>query len=87
VFNLSPRCWVTLALLPVVMAVTGGADGARADQASVCEAPPSPPPADRYRADILIVVYHPGDEMMVTGYLARVLYDEHKRVAVTPFVQ
>jgi LmbE family N-acetylglucosaminyl deacetylase len=82
VFHLSSRCWVTLALLPVVMAATGGAARARAGQAPVPEAAPSPPPDDRYKADILVVVAHPDDETMVTGYLARAIYDEHKRVAV-----
>jgi LmbE family N-acetylglucosaminyl deacetylase len=40
-------------------------------------------PADpRYKADILVVVAHPDDEVMVTGYLAREIYDHQKRVAV-----
>jgi LmbE family N-acetylglucosaminyl deacetylase len=41
-----------------------------------------PPPDDRYKADILLVIAHPDDETAVTGYLARAIYDEHKRVAV-----
>lgn len=40
------------------------------------------PPDDRFKADILIVVAHPDDETEVTGYLARAIFDEHKRVAV-----
>src|SRR5436305_3994612 len=40
------------------------------------------PPDDRFKADILIVAAHPDDETMVTGYLARAIFDEHKRVAV-----
>ncbi len=41
------------------------------------------PSADeRYRADILLVVAHPDDEGGATPYLARAIYDEHKRVAV-----
>ena len=40
-------------------------------------------PADpRYKADILLVVAHPDDEVMATAYLAREIYDNHKRVAV-----
>jgi LmbE family N-acetylglucosaminyl deacetylase len=40
-------------------------------------------PADpRYKADILLVVAHPDDEVMATSYLAREIYDSHKRVAV-----
>ena len=41
-----------------------------------------PPPDDRYKADILLVIAHPDDETAVTGYLARAIFDEHKRVAV-----
>ncbi len=41
-----------------------------------------PAPDDRYKADLLIVVAHPDDETMVTGYLGRAIYDLHKRVAV-----
>lgn len=37
---------------------------------------------ERMRADILVVVAHPDDEGGVTPYLARAIYDEHKRVAV-----
>src|ERR1041385_6361843 len=39
-------------------------------------------PDDRYKADILVVVAHPDDESgCIAGYMARVLYDRHKRVA------
>ena len=37
---------------------------------------------ERMKADILVVVAHPDDEGGVTPYLARAIYDEHKRVAV-----
>ncbi|MGH9613801.1 MAG: PIG-L family deacetylase, partial [Bryobacteraceae bacterium] len=37
---------------------------------------------DRYKADILLIVAHPDDETAVTGYLARALFEQHKRVAV-----
>jgi LmbE family N-acetylglucosaminyl deacetylase len=40
------------------------------------------PPDDRFKADILVIVAHPDDETMVTGYLAKAIFDEHKRVAV-----
>jgi LmbE family N-acetylglucosaminyl deacetylase len=40
------------------------------------------PPDERFKADILLVVAHPDDETEVTGYLARAIFDEHKRVAV-----
>lgn len=39
-------------------------------------------PDERFKTDILVVVAHPDDEAAVTPYLARAIYDEHKRVAV-----
>ncbi len=50
--------------------------------AQLTTAPPVPPPDHRYKADILVIVAHPDDETLITGYLARAIYDEHKRVAV-----
>src|SRR5206468_1611344 len=53
-----------------------------ADDGLVPEAPRSPAPDERFKADILVVVAHPDDETMVSAYLAKAVYDEHKRVAV-----
>jgi LmbE family N-acetylglucosaminyl deacetylase len=39
-------------------------------------------PDDRYKADILVVVAHPDDDTLITTYLARAIFDLHKRVAV-----
>jgi LmbE family N-acetylglucosaminyl deacetylase len=55
---------------------------------SVCfgqlpEAPPSPGPDARYKADILVMVAHPDDESLIASYLAREAVDGHKRIAVT----
>jgi LmbE family N-acetylglucosaminyl deacetylase len=36
----------------------------------------------RFKADILVVVAHPDDEAFFTPYVARAMYDMHKRVAV-----
>jgi LmbE family N-acetylglucosaminyl deacetylase len=36
----------------------------------------------RYKADILVVVAHPDDEAFFTPYVARAIYDMHKKVAV-----
>src|SRR5205814_569790 len=52
------------------------------DNPQVPDAPPSPGPDERFKADILVVVAHPDDETMVSAYLAKAVYDEHKRVAV-----
>lgn len=40
------------------------------------------PPDERFKLDILVIVAHPDDETEVTGYLARAIFDEHKRVGV-----
>src|SRR5258707_146865 len=39
-------------------------------------------PDMRFKADILVVVAHPDDETLVTSYLAREVYDQHRSVAV-----
>jgi LmbE family N-acetylglucosaminyl deacetylase len=39
-------------------------------------------PDARYKADVLAVVAHPDDDVLIGGYLARISLDEHKRVAV-----
>ena len=50
--------------------------------AAIAQAIKPVPPDDRFKADILLIVAHPDDETAVTGYLARAIFDEHKRVAV-----
>ena len=44
--------------------------------------PQRPGPDDRFKADILVFVAHPDDETEVSAYLAKAIYDEHRRVAV-----
>jgi LmbE family N-acetylglucosaminyl deacetylase len=39
-------------------------------------------PDPRYKADILLVVAHPDDDTLASTYLARAIFDQHKRVAV-----
>ncbi|HEY6328128.1 MAG TPA: PIG-L family deacetylase [Blastocatellia bacterium] len=46
------------------------------------KAPPNVPPDDRYKTDILLIVAHPDDEGEISGYLARAIFDQHKRVAI-----
>jgi len=48
----------------------------------VAQVSTEPPPDDRYKVDILVMVAHPDDETEVSGYLARAIFDQHKRVAV-----
>jgi len=50
--------------------------------AELPKAPPVPHPDDRFKADILVVVAHPDDETEIGGYLAKAIYEEHRRVAV-----
>src|SRR5690349_799247 len=39
-------------------------------------------PDERYKTDILLIVAHPDDDTIVSSYLARAVFDQHKRVAV-----
>lgn len=50
--------------------------------AGPAKAPPLFPPDARYKADVLLVVAHPDDDVVIGGYLARITLDQHKRVAV-----
>ena len=45
------------------------------------QAPPNPQPDARYKLDILIVVGHPDDDISVTSYVAKLIEQQHKRVA------
>jgi len=50
--------------------------------ASAQQAPPYPEPDSRYKVDILEVVGHPDDDIMFTAYVAKLIEQQHKRVAV-----
>src|SRR6202789_1641466 len=67
-------------LLALGSSVTGSQNtaGSKPDSYRANNRPPDP----RYKADILRVVAHPDDEVMATAYLAREIFDNHKRVAV-----
>lgn len=45
-------------------------------------APALLPPDARYKADLLVVVAHPDDDVLIGAYLARLSLDRHKRIAV-----
>jgi len=46
-------------------------------------APVRPEPDGRFKADLLLVIAHPDDETGdIGGYLARAIFDQHRRVAV-----
>ncbi len=53
-----------------------------ANQAYSQAAPKLPEPDSRYKADILVIVGHPDDDVLVTAYLAKAIEQEHKRVAL-----
>ncbi len=50
--------------------------------ASQSVAPPLLLPDARYKADLLLIVAHPDDDVVIGGYLARISLDERKRIAV-----
>ncbi len=56
--------------------------GGAAQAAEPAKAQPRLPPDPRYKADVLLVVAHPDDDVVIGGYLARIALDEHRRVAV-----
>src|SRR5579859_91473 len=46
------------------------------------QAPANPEPDSRYKVDILEVVGHPDDDIEVAAYVAKLIEQQHKRVAV-----
>ena len=46
------------------------------------QAPPYPPPDDRYKVDILEVNGHPDDDIQFAAYVAKMVEQQHKKVAV-----
>ena len=40
------------------------------------------PPDDRFKADLLLLIAHPDDDVLAGTYLARAVLDEGRRVAV-----
>ncbi len=70
-------------IVPAVATIFFGLLTQAASQgAEIPKAPPASPPDERYKADILLIVAHPDDETAVSGYLAKAVFDEHRRVAV-----
>lgn len=78
---LAATALVGTVLLSPLNSVAAGAGGHSATDGQIRLASPNPPPDERFKADILVIVAHPDDETMVAGYLARAIYDQHKRVA------
>jgi LmbE family N-acetylglucosaminyl deacetylase len=56
-----------------------------ASSIAVCQVPlgqASIPPDWRFKADILLIVAHPDDETALGSFLAKAVFDEHRRVAI-----
>src|SRR5438132_7959876 len=71
------RSFKRILLLCVYCSVLGATPVVRSAMA------PAPQTDDRFKADILLIVAHSDDESGdVAGYLARAIYDQHRRVAV-----
>jgi len=64
-------------LLAALMIASVSITIARAQQAE-----PNPQPDARYKVDILIVVGHPDDDIEVAAYVAKLIEEQHKTVAV-----
>ncbi|HET9305768.1 MAG TPA: PIG-L family deacetylase [Candidatus Sulfotelmatobacter sp.] len=62
-------------LLLAVLMITGVSH-------SQTQASPNPEPDNRYKVDVLEVVGHPDDDIEVTAYVAKLIEQQHKRVAV-----
>jgi len=67
-------CSIRIAIISLLLFGSGS-------WAQLPKAPPNPGPDERYKADILLIVAHPDDDNVVAGYLARAIFDQHKRVA------
>jgi LmbE family N-acetylglucosaminyl deacetylase len=75
---------VTILLLLALFAARGGTLQAQQVKPSSAEDTYNAnnrPPDPRYKADVLVVVAHPDDEVMAAAYIARAI-DQKKRVAV-----
>jgi len=73
---------ITMGLWPVAMLAQQAPSAVSAGTPTMSEAPQSPAPDSRFKADILLIMAHPDDETALTGYLLKAIYDEHKSVAV-----
>ncbi len=72
---MTPRFTQTAAIAFALFAIFGRSADSQ-------EVGASPPPDERFKADILVIAPHPDDESTIAGYLARAVLDEHRRVAV-----
>jgi len=55
---------------------------ALASRSQAQQTPPYPPPDERYKVDILEVNGHPDDDIQFAAYIAKLIEQQHKKVAV-----
>lgn len=67
----------TRALVFLILLSCFGISASRSQQAE-----PNPAPDARYKVDILVVVGHPDDDIEVAAYVAKLMEEQHKKVAV-----
>lgn len=71
------RLYSKCAFLPVLVILVCSVLYARGQ-----DAPDLLQPDPRFKADVLVVVAHEDDEVMIAGYLAKLSQDEHKHISV-----
>ena len=64
---------ILVSLIFMAIAITG--------QAQITEAPENPPPDQRFKTDILLILAHPDDETAIGSFLARAVFDDRRRIA------
>ena len=64
-------------VMAVIILIAGCIAASQAQQATAY-----PPPDERYKVDILEIVGHPDDDIEVAAYVAKLIEQQHKKVAV-----
>lgn len=74
----SAQAWRCAVVMALALCAIAGSSAADADRDGAV-----PDPGQRFKVDVLVVVAHPDDEMAdLAGYLARIVFDQHRRVGV-----
>ena len=64
-------------VMAVIIPIAGCIAASQAQQATAY-----PPADERYKVDILEIVGHPDDDIEVAAYVAKLIEQQHKKVAV-----
>jgi hypothetical protein len=81
IFTVAALITTAVLLAPQNSMAAGAGGRPTAKVGEIQEAPPNLPPDARFKTDALVIVAHPDDETEIGSYLARLTFDEHKRVA------